>query len=169
MFVYATIVFLFRLSGKRGLASLDTLDFVVIFLLSNVVQNAVIGNDTSFTGGAIGAVTLVAVNAGVDRLILHSPRAAQLLKGAPTTVIKGGVPDDRAMQRLAPAPPGPRRTPVRIQNARLVDEMQTGVLEPSGQLVLSLKPGAGGDQGRRRRAAPPSRRDRVAARVRAGA
>ena len=51
VFVYATIVFLFRLSGKRGLASLNTLDFVVIFLLSNVVQNAVIGNDTSFTGG----------------------------------------------------------------------------------------------------------------------
>ena len=69
VFVYATIVLLFRLSGKRGLASLNTLDFVVIFLLSNVVQNAVIGNDTSFTGGAIGAVTLVAVNAGVNRLI----------------------------------------------------------------------------------------------------
>jgi len=57
--VYATIVVLFRLAGKRGLATLNTLDFVVVFLLSNVVQNAIIGNDNSFSGGAIGAATLV--------------------------------------------------------------------------------------------------------------
>ncbi len=138
VFVYATIVFLFRLSGKRGLASLNTLDFVVIFLLSNVVQNAVIGNDTSFTGGAIGAVTLVAVNAAVNRIILHSPRAAQLLEGKPTTVIEDGVLLEPAMRRLALRPQDLEHA-VRIQNGDSVDEMQTGVLDPSGQLVLSLK------------------------------
>jgi uncharacterized membrane protein YcaP (DUF421 family) len=49
--VYAQIAVLFRLTGKRGLASMNTFDVIVIFLLSNVVQNAVIGNDTSLTGG----------------------------------------------------------------------------------------------------------------------
>jgi hypothetical protein len=58
--VYGLLAVLFRLTGKRGLASMNTFDFVVIFLLSNVVQNAVIGNDTSLIGGIIGAVTLVA-------------------------------------------------------------------------------------------------------------
>ena len=48
--VYALIVVLFRFTGKRGLASMSTLDVVVIFLLSNVVQNAVISNDTSLVG-----------------------------------------------------------------------------------------------------------------------
>jgi hypothetical protein len=67
--VYAFIALLFRVTGKRGLASLNTFDIIVIFLLSNVVQNAVIGNDTSLIGGMIGAVTLVAVNTGVNRLI----------------------------------------------------------------------------------------------------
>lgn len=66
--VYALIVILFRLSGKRGLANLNTFDFVVIFLLSNVVQNAIIGNDNSLLGGAIGAITLVTVNAVLNRL-----------------------------------------------------------------------------------------------------
>jgi uncharacterized membrane protein YcaP (DUF421 family) len=51
---------------------MNTFDFVVVFLLSNVVQNAVIGNDSSVTGGMIGAVTLVAVNTGVTRLIAVS-------------------------------------------------------------------------------------------------
>lgn len=60
--VYAFIALLFRVTGKRGLASLNTFDIIVLFLLSNVVQNAVIGNDTSLIGGLIGAVTLVAVN-----------------------------------------------------------------------------------------------------------
>src|SRR5664279_1164704 len=141
--VYTTIVVLFRVTGKRGLANLNTLDFVVIFLLSNVVQNAIIGNDTSFTGGAIGAATLVAVNAGVNRLILHSPRVAQLLEGKPTTVIEDGVPIERALRHLALRPQDLDHA-VRLQNGDSVDEMQTGVLEPTGQFVLSLKPGEQG-------------------------
>jgi uncharacterized membrane protein YcaP (DUF421 family) len=48
--VYATFLILFRLTGKRDLASLNMFDFVVLFLLSNVVQNAIIGNDTSLLG-----------------------------------------------------------------------------------------------------------------------
>jgi uncharacterized membrane protein YcaP (DUF421 family) len=58
--VYALLMVLFRLIGKRGLAAMNTFDFIVIFLLSNVVHNAVIGNDNSLLGGMVGAVTLVA-------------------------------------------------------------------------------------------------------------
>jgi uncharacterized membrane protein YcaP (DUF421 family) len=71
--VYVLIVVLFRLTGKRGLAGLNTFDFVVIFLLSNVVQNAIIGSDNSLLGGAVGAVTLVVVNTAVNRLIASVP------------------------------------------------------------------------------------------------
>ena len=137
--VYATIILLFRLTGKRGLAGLNTLDFVVIFLLSNVVQNAVIGNDTSFSGGAIGAVTLVAVNAGLNRLIARSPRAARLLEGTATTVIEDGVVVAAAVRRLALRPQELEHA-VRVQNGDSIDEMERGVLEPSGQLILTLKP-----------------------------
>ena len=136
--VYATIILLFRLTGKRGLAGLNTLDFVVIFLLSNVVQNAVIGNDTSFSGGAIGAVTLVAINAGLNRLIARSPRAARLLEGTSTTVIEDGVVVAPAVRRLALRPQELEHA-VRLQNGDSIDEMERGVLEPSGQLILTLK------------------------------
>ncbi|MDT7569671.1 MAG: hypothetical protein QOG76_8295 [Pseudonocardiales bacterium] len=50
--VYAVLAVLFRFTGKRGLANLNTFDFIVIFLLSNVVQNAVIGDDNSLIGGS---------------------------------------------------------------------------------------------------------------------
>ena len=137
--VYALIAVLFRLAGKRGLATMNTFDFVVIFLLSNVVQNAVIGNDSSLTGGAVGAVTLVAVNAAVNRLIAASATAARIFDGQPTTVISDGHVIQRALVHL-----GLRRSEldnaVRLQNGDDVSDVQTGALEPGGQLVLSLKP-----------------------------
>ena len=88
--VYALIAVLFRLTGKRGLANLNTFDFIVIFLLSNVVQNAVIGNDNSLLGGMIGAVTLVAMNVAVNRLIAINATAARIFEGRATTVISDG-------------------------------------------------------------------------------
>jgi uncharacterized membrane protein YcaP (DUF421 family) len=140
--VYALIAVLFRLTGKRGLASLNTFDVVVIFLLSNVVQNAIIGNDTSLIGGIIGAVTLVAVNTGVNRLIAVSSTAARIFDGNATTVITGGHAVHRALRRL-----GMRRselnTAVRLQNADITD-VDRGSLEPGGQLVLTLKAGEQG-------------------------
>lgn len=136
--VYALIALLFRAAGKRGLANLNTFDFVVIFLLSNVVQNAVIGNDTSLTGGAVGAVTLVAVNAAVNRVIAGNKRAARLFDGNATTVISDGHVVGRAMRRL-----GLRRSEldhaVRLQNGDDISQVQRGSLEPGGQLVLTLK------------------------------
>lgn len=136
--VYALIALLFRLSGKRGLANLSTFDFVVIFLLSNVVQNAVIGNDTSLTGGVVGAVTLVVVNAAVNRVVASNATAARIFNGRPTTVIRDGQVIQRALVHL-----GVRRSEldhaVRMQNGDDVSDIQDGTLEPGGQLVLNIK------------------------------
>jgi uncharacterized membrane protein YcaP (DUF421 family) len=136
--VYALIVVLLRLTGKRGLASLNTFDFIVIFLLSNVVQNAVIGDDQSLLGGVVGAVTLVAVNVALNRWIAVNATAARIFEGRPTTVISDGRIVDRALRRL-----GMRRSEVehavRLQNADDVAQIEHGSLDPSGQLLLTLK------------------------------
>ena len=136
--VYALLVVLFRLTGKRGLASMNTFDVIVVFMLGNVVQNAVIGNDDSVTGGAIGAVTLVAVNALVNRLVVVSPLAQRLFEGTPTTVIRDGRVVPGALRRL-----GLQRTElehaVRVQNGDDVAQVDHAELEPGGQLLLTLK------------------------------
>jgi uncharacterized membrane protein YcaP (DUF421 family) len=136
--VYALLMVLFRLTGKRGLAALNTFDFIVIFLLSNVVQNAVIGNDNSLLGGMVGAVTLVAVNAGINRLTTISPIAERLFEGRATTVIDDGCVIDSKLRRL-----GLRRSQlehaVRLQNGNAIAQIDYGRLEPGGQLVLTLK------------------------------
>ena len=137
--VYALILLIFRMTGKRSISSLNTMDFVVMFLLSNVVQNAIIGNDDSFTGGLIGALTLIGTNAVVDRLALASPTFRRLVEGSPVQVVENGFADPAVLRRL-----GMRQEEldhaIRLQNGDGINEVGTGVLEPGGQLVLTLKP-----------------------------
>lgn len=138
--VYALVAVIFRLTGKRGLASMNTFDFIVLFVLSNVLQNAVIGNDTSLIGGVIGAITLVAVNALLNRLITVSAVAERIFEGSATAVVSDGHVIAPALRRL-----GIRRSEmdhaVRLQNGDDISEIGSGRLEPAGQLVLTLKPG----------------------------
>ncbi|MFJ5092081.1 DUF421 domain-containing protein [Streptomyces sp. NPDC088674] len=140
--VYAAMVVLFRLSGKRGLASLNTFDFVVVFLLSNVVQNAVIGADDSLLGGLVGAVTLVAVNAFMNRLTVASPRIARVLEGTSTTVVENGSVMTGAVRRLAVRPSEIEHA-VRVQNGEGIRDVASAHLEPDGQLLVVLKQSAG--------------------------
>lgn len=136
--IYALIALLLRATGKRALSGLNSLDIVVMFLLSNVVQNAVIGPDNSVTGGIIGAVTLVAVNSLVNRAALASDRFARIFDGADTAVIVDGRVDERAVRRI-----GLRRHDldhaVRLQNGDELDQVESGVFDPGGQLILTLK------------------------------
>jgi uncharacterized membrane protein YcaP (DUF421 family) len=135
--VYATIAVLFRITGKRQLANLDTLDFVVVFLLSNIVQNAVIGNDLSYTGGAIGAVTLISVNQVLNQLAAHSPRARRILEGEPTVIIEDGRILPGASRRLALTRDELEHA-IRVQNGDSIAEVHRGVLAPGGQLIVTL-------------------------------
>lgn len=139
LLVYLTIVILFRLVGKRDLATFNTFDFVVIFLLSNVVQNAIIGNDTSLLGGIIGAATLVGINATLNRWLAVSARATRVLEGTATTIIEEGQFIPRALRRLSLRPEEVEHA-MRVQNGDDVTEIAAGRMEPNGQLILSLKP-----------------------------
>src|ERR1035438_7297746 len=72
--VYAFLVVILRVFGKRELAQLNPFDLVVLLSLSNTVQNAIIGNDNSLTGGLIGAFTLLGVNYLVVRFLFRHRR-----------------------------------------------------------------------------------------------
>jgi uncharacterized membrane protein YcaP (DUF421 family) len=99
--VYGALLVLLHLSGKRQLAQLNSFDLVVLLLLSNVVQNAIIGDDTSLLGGLLGAAILLAVNSAVVRGAFMSPRFGKALQGGATVVARDGDVDERALRRLA--------------------------------------------------------------------
>jgi uncharacterized membrane protein YcaP (DUF421 family) len=139
--VYLGILLLLRLAGKRDLAQLNTFDLVVLLLLSNVVQNAVIGNDNSLIGGLIGAVTLVVVNSLLVRATQRSRAAVALLEGAAEVLVRDGQIDDASLQRLG-LRPSDVIVAIRRQGASNLDEVQEASLEPGGTIVMTLRPEA---------------------------
>ncbi|KJY45993.1 MULTISPECIES: DUF421 domain-containing protein [unclassified Streptomyces] len=135
--VYALILVLLRIVGKRQLAQLSTFDLVVMLLLANVVQNAVIGPDDSVLGAAFGAAVLLAVNTVVVRAAARYEWLGRLLEGTPTTLARDGHWLTPVIRRC-----GLRRADldaaVRHQGGDDVTETTEVTLEPGGTLVVQL-------------------------------
>lgn len=89
--VYAFVVVALRLAGKREIGALNPFDLVVLFFLSNILQNSIIGNDLSISGGIIGAATLMGLNYGVQRFLFGHQRLDRLLEGEATVLIEDGA------------------------------------------------------------------------------
>jgi len=97
--VYLVLVLLLRLFGKRELAQLNPFDLVVLLSLSNTVQNAIIGDDNSVTGGLIGAFSLLAINYLVVRVLFRSRRLTRAFEGQATVLVRNGQIDQKALAR----------------------------------------------------------------------
>ncbi|MFP5235272.1 MAG: DUF421 domain-containing protein [Acidobacteriota bacterium] len=99
--IYLALVVLVRLFGKRELAQLNPFDLIVLLSLSNTVQNAIIGDDNSVTGGIVGAFGLLAINWLVVRTLYKSPKMTRALEGRSTVLVRDGRVDEHAMEREA--------------------------------------------------------------------
>jgi len=97
--VYLGLAIIMRLAGKRQLAQLNSFDLIVMLLVSNVVQNAIIGEDNSVTGGVIGAIGLLAINWLVVRVLFRSKRLTRAFEGRATVLIHNGQIDKKALDR----------------------------------------------------------------------
>lgn len=87
--VYAFLLIGLRVAGKRELSQLNPFDLVVLLLLSNTVQNAIIGNDNSLSGGILGAAALLFINAIVVRALYHYGKL-DTVEGRPDDLIRNG-------------------------------------------------------------------------------
>lgn len=88
--VYLAILAALRIAGKRHVAQLSVVDFVLVLLVSNAVQNAMVGPDTSLAGGLVAAVTLILVNLLLTRLVIRDERLGAFLEGEPSLLIRNG-------------------------------------------------------------------------------
>jgi uncharacterized membrane protein YcaP (DUF421 family) len=136
--VYAFLVVGLRLFGKRELAQLNPFDLVVLLSLSNTVQNAIIGDDTSLIGGLIGALALFTTNYLVIRFLFKHRRLDQLLEGKPTVLIEHGRPISRnlAAELLTESE---LLMVLNRQDFNSFDEVERCVLEPGGTFAVRGK------------------------------
>ena len=133
--VYLVLILLLRLFGKRELAQLNPFDLVVLLSLSNTVQNAIIGDDNSITGGIIGAFSLLAINWIVVRILFRSPRLNRALEGRPAVLIRDGHIDRKALEHEALT----REELIEVvhrQGFEHVHEIHRCELEPNGTFYI---------------------------------
>lgn len=138
--VYAFLLIAFRLAGKRELAQLTPFDLIVLLTLSNILQNAMIGNDNSLGGGIIGALTLFGINGVLSRLAFHWPRLAQWIEGEPTVLIDQGQIIKPNMQREVMTLEELQRS-LRKHGLRWEDlsQIECALLELDGTVTVQLR------------------------------
>jgi len=136
--VYAFLVISLRLSGKRELVQLNPFDLVVLLTLSNTVQNAIIGDDNSVSGGLIGATSLLTVNYLVVRFLYNHKKLDQLIEGRADVLIENGKVKTEhlkkeliSIQQLAAA--------ARKQGFDDLSEVEQCILEPGGTMTFIKK------------------------------
>jgi uncharacterized membrane protein YcaP (DUF421 family) len=133
--VYLFLVGFLRLFGKRELAQLNPFDLVVLLSLSNTVQNAMIGDDNSVSGGVIGAFSLLTINWLLTRILFRAPKLNKFFELPPTVLIQHGVVDWEAAKKEA-LTELELRSVLHKQGFDRYEEVEKLVLEPNGNFYM---------------------------------
>jgi uncharacterized membrane protein YcaP (DUF421 family) len=136
--VYLCLVAFVRLFGKRELAQLNPFDLVVLLCLSNTVQNAIIGDDNTVSGGIIGVFALLTINFVVSRILFNYPALTRLAEGTETVLIRDGKIDQEALRREA-LTELELKTVLHKQGLGDFSQVARCVLEPSGNFYVEQK------------------------------
>jgi uncharacterized membrane protein YcaP (DUF421 family) len=136
--IYIFLIVGLRLAGKRELAQLNPFDLVVLLTLSNAVQNAIIGNDSSVTGGIMGAATLLVINSFFVRFLHRHHKIERILEGDRDVLMKDGKilkhHLDRELMTRAELCAAARK-----QGLASLAEVERAVLEPTGTITFVAK------------------------------
>jgi uncharacterized membrane protein YcaP (DUF421 family) len=140
--VYLCLVVFLRIFGKRELAQLNPFDLVVLLSLSNTVQNAMIGDDNSVSGGVVGAFSLLAINWLLMWFLYRSRKVAVVLEGQASTLIEGGAVDEAELRRQSLT----HEDLISVLNKNGFNDpadVQMCVLEPNGTFYVEGKKPSG--------------------------
>ena len=138
--VYVFLIIALRLAGKRELAQLNPFDLVVLLMLSNTVQNSIIGDDNSVVGGLIGATTLLTVNYLVARFLNRHETLQRMVEGGTEVLIEKGemLLDKMEKEAISEAE---LEAAARRQGVAALEDVDRAVLEPSGSIsIIERKP-----------------------------
>jgi uncharacterized membrane protein YcaP (DUF421 family) len=131
--VYLFLIVAFRFAGKRLLAQLNPFDLVLILILSNAVQNAIIGPDDSVVGGLVGAAVLLLANGATVRLLYRHPKLETLVEGCETKLMDQGRVLDAALEAELMTK-RELMTAAHKQGVDSLHEVKTAAIEPGGAI-----------------------------------
>ena len=134
--VYAILLIIFRIAGKRTLAQITTFDLVLTLIISEAIQQALVDNDNSLTSAFILVITLVSLDVGLSFLTNRSQRLDRLLEGLPVVVLEHGKAIEERMQ-----PEGINTSEIlaaarELQGLERLDQIKYAVVEPNGRITI---------------------------------
>ena len=133
--IYAFLILVLRLAGKRELAQLNPFDLVVLLTLSNTVQNAIIGQDDTVTGGIIGASTLLLTNYVLVRFLSRHEQVERIIEGDPDVLIENGRIKTDCLRNEAISEVE-LAAAAHKQGFESLDQVDRAVLDPNGSIAF---------------------------------
>lgn len=143
--VYAMVIVLIRISGKRSVGQFTPFDLVLLILIGNAVQNGLNGGDNSLTGALILASTLIVVNYGVAFLTSRYRRAEHLIEGVPMVLARDGVMFDEVLRREFVSKDDFYGA-LRSHNVAAVEDVALALLETNGSISVVPKDSGGSER-----------------------
>lgn len=136
--IYALVMVLIRVSGKRAVGQFTPFDLVMLILIGNAVQNGINGGDNSLTGAAIMATTLIALNYGVALVTSRSRRAERIIEGVPVVLARDGKLFEGVLRRELVSRDDFREA-LRMNGIDDVAKVELALLETNGSISVVAK------------------------------
>ena len=137
--VYAMVMVMMRISGKRAVGQLTPFDLVLLILVGNAVQNGINGGDNSLTGAFVMAATLIALNYAVAFATARSRVAERVIEGAPVVIARDGALLGDVLRRELVSRDDFEEA-LRSSGLRGLDEVEIALLETNGRISVIPKP-----------------------------
>ena len=141
--VYLVLLAMFRLAGKREVGQLSVLDLLVLLLIADAVQNAMVGENTTLLGGLIAAGVLVLLDRGLALVADRSKRVRKAIEGEPRMLIRDGAILMKALKDEG-VNMTELETALRQHGLEEPEQVKLAVLEPDGRISIIEKESEGG-------------------------
>lgn len=136
LIIYFFLLLVFRISGRRTLSKATTFDLVLLLIISEVTQEAMVDSDHSITNSALLILTLVMTSLGLSELKQHFPKFKHLLEGRSVMIVRNGKMLRERMNELRIDEEEILEAARGAQGLESVDQIKYGFVEPNGEITL---------------------------------
>ena len=152
--IYSMLLVLFRITGKRSLGQITTFDFILLLIISEAIQNGMVGTSYSVTNALMLVVTLVIIDIGLSLVKSRLPRLDQWLEGVPVVIVEYGRPLTDRLQKSRVDVNDVLSAARQLHGLERMEQIKYAVLERSGHIsIIPWNPGSMPGQDRVRPAA----------------
>ena len=134
--IYVALLVLFRLAGRRSLAEITPFDLILLLIIGEATQQALLGDDFSITNSLLVISTLVVIDVGLSMLKLRSRAVGRWLDGTPTLVVENGRPLKARMAEARLQDDDILQAARQSQGLERMDQIKYAILEPNGKISI---------------------------------